>query len=159
MFIFVGMKVITAHYMGRILGCILLVFMLGCDKDRGNRNPYLIEAGFRFDLNLNLPLYSPLRFTGNAVYVDANGVGTRGVFVMNVGNDQFRAYEASCPNHLPNECSTMQLKSDIAICPCEDFEYYLFTGQQASPPQDGTRYYDLLEYRTDFNGGVVSVSN
>lgn len=159
LFIFVGMKVFADRYMKRILGGLLLIFLMACDNDRGNRNPYLLEVGFRFDLNLNLPLYSPLSNTGNAVYVGANGVGTRGVFVMNVGLEQFRAFEASCPNHAPNDCSTMQLNGQTAVCPCEDFEYSLFTGQQFSTPQDGTRYYDMLEYSTTFNGGVVIVSN
>jgi len=145
--------------MKRIFGLILMVFILCCEDDRGQRNPNLLEIGFRFDMNLNLPLYSLLANTGNAVYVGANGVGTRGIFVMNVGFDQFRAFEASCPNHLPNDCSTMQLDSQIAICPCEDFEYSLFTGQQFSPPQDGTRYYNMLEYNARFNGGVVVVTN
>jgi len=110
-------------------------------------------------MNLNLPLYSPLINTGNAVYIGANGVGTRGIFVMNVGFDQFRAFEASCPNHLPNECSTMTLTGQTAICSCEDFEYSLFTGQQFSPPNDGSRYFNMLEYNTQFNGNIVIVTN
>ncbi len=145
--------------MRRILGVVLLIFILACDNDRGNRNPYLLEVGFRFDMNLNLPLYSPLSNTGNAIFVGANGVGTRGIFVMNVGFDQFRAFEASCPNHRPNNCSTMQLNGQTAICTCEDFEYSLFTGQQFSVPEDGQRYYNMLEYNARLSGGVVSVSN
>ena len=145
--------------MKRILGCLLLIVMTACDNDRGVRNPNLLEVSFRTELNLNLPLYSPLLFTGNSVYVGINGVGTRGIFVTNVGNDQFRAYEASCPNHLPNDCSTMELNGQLVICSCEDFEYFLLSGQQSSPPQDGTRYYDLLEYNARFNGGTVVVTN
>ncbi|NHF58712.1 hypothetical protein FK220_005135 [Flavobacteriaceae bacterium TP-CH-4] len=145
--------------MKRIWGLLFMIFLFSCDNDRGTRNPYLQEIGFRFDLNLSLPLYSPLTNTGNAVYVGANGVGTRGVFVINAGFDQFRAFEASCPNHPPNDCSTMELNGQTAVCPCEDYEYSLFTGQQLSRPDDGNRYYDMLEYRAVFNGGVVSVSN
>ena len=139
-----------------------LVFMLvlfSCNNDRGTRNPFLQEVGFRFELNLNLPLYSPLTNTGNVVYVGANGVGTRGVFVINSGFDQFRAFEASCPNHVPNDCSTLRRSGQTATCDCEDYEYSLFTGQQLNRPSDGNRYYDMLEYRTTFNGNVVSVSN
>ena len=132
---------------------------MACESNQGVRNPFLIDARFRVDLNLNLPLYSPLLFTGNSVYVGTNGVGTRGIFVTNVGNDLFRAYEASCPNHLPNDCSTMELDGQVVSCSCEDFEYFLLSGQQSSPPQDGTRYYDLLEYNARLNGGVVVVTN
>jgi len=145
--------------MNRIFGVLLLVFIFACDDDRGRRNPNLLEIGFRFDMNLNLPLYSPLTNIGNPVYIGANGVGTRGVFVMNVGFDQFRAFEASCPNHLPNECSTMELIGETAVCPCEDFTYSLFTGQQFDIPNDGMLYYNMLEYSARLNGGVLVISN
>ncbi len=142
-----------------VVAMVLCVLLLSCNNDRGTRNPYLQEVGFRFDLNLNLPLYSPLTNTGNVVYIPTNGVGTRGVFVINAGFDQFRAFEASCPNHAPNSCSTLKLQGQTASCDCEDYEYSLFTGQQLNRPKDGQRYYDMLEYRATFNGGVVSVSN
>ena len=145
--------------MKRIWSLILLVSLLACSNDRPNRNPYLQEIGFRFDLNLNLPLYSPLTNIGNVVYIPNSGVGTRGVFVINVGFDQYRAFEASCPNHVPNDCSTMLLDGQIAVCPCEQYEYTLFTGQLQNRPQDGNRYYDMLEYRATYNGGVVVISN
>lgn len=145
--------------MRRLWFIFLLVSMLNCSKDRGTRNPYLQEIGFRFDVNLNLPLYSPLTNPGNAIYVGTQGVGTRGVFVMNTGFDIFRAFEASCPNHAPNSCSTMVLDGQNAICSCEDFEYSLFTGQQLNRPDDGKRYYDMLEYRATQSGNSVVISN
>lgn len=117
------------------------------------------EVGFRFEANLNLPLYSPLTNTGSAIYIDNQGVGIRGVFVINKGFDQFFAWEASCPNHAPNACSTMDLNSQTVICSCEDFEYSLFTGQQLNRPDDGKPYYDLLFYNTSFDGTTVVISN
>lgn len=140
--------------------CLLFLslFMLACSNDQGQRNPYLQEIGFRFDINLNLPLYSPLTNPGNAVYIGAQGVGIRGVFVMNTGF-AYRAFEASCPNHSPSSCSTTELDGQTAICGCEGFEYSLFTGQQFSPPNDGERYFNMLEYRATQNGSVVVISN
>jgi len=145
--------------MNRVLGIFLLILMLSCDNDRPERNPYLQEIGFRFDLNLSLPLYSPLTNPGNAVYIGSQGVGNRGVFIINSGFDQFRAFEASCPNHPPNNCSTMEINSQTAVCPCEDYEYSLFTGQQFTPPDDGNRYYNMLEYHAVQSGNVVTISN
>jgi nitrite reductase/ring-hydroxylating ferredoxin subunit len=132
---------------------------LSCNNDRGTRNPFLQEIGFRFDVNLNLPLYSPLTNPGNAIYIDSQGVGTRGVFVINTGFDVFRAFEASCPNHAPNSCSTMDLDGQNAFCSCENYEYSLFTGQQLNRPDDGNRYYDMLEYRATQSGNTVVISN
>lgn len=145
--------------MTRLFGLLILVLMVSCDTNTTNRNPYLLEIGFRFDMNLNLPLYSPLTNTGNAIYVGAEGVGTSGIFAINAGFNQFRAFEASCPNHAPNQCSTMVLNGQTATCSCEDYEYSLFTGQMLNKPDDGKRYYDMLEYRANFGGNVLSVSN
>lgn len=145
--------------MMRIWSIVFITFLLSCDNDRTNRNPFLQEIGFQFNVNLNLPLYSPLTNVGNAVYIGTQGVGTRGVFVINSGFDQFRAFEASCPNHAPNNCSTMELDGQTATCSCEDYEYSLFTGQQLNRPDDGNRYYDMLEYRASFNGNSVIISN
>jgi len=143
----------------RIWGIVLLVCFLSCESDRTNRNPFLQEIGFRFDINLNLPLYSPLTNSGSSIYIGSQQVGTRGVFVVNSGFDVFRVFEASCPNHAPNECSTMTLNGTVATCSCEDFEYSVFTGQQLNRPDDGTRYYDMLEYRAAVSGNVVVISN
>ncbi len=145
--------------MPRFLSLVVLVLLLSCDNDSGNRNPFLQEIGFRFDMNLNLPLYSPLTNLGNALYIDSPGIGTRGVFVIKSNFDQYRAFEASCPNHVPNACSTMSLNGQVVTCSCEDYQYSLFTGQLLNRPDDGERYYDLLEYRATQNGNVVVVTN
>lgn len=145
--------------MTRFWGLLLLALLLSCNNDRTNRNPFLQEIGFRFDINLNLPLYSPLTNTGNVVPINSAEVGTRGVFVINAGFDQYRAFEASCPNHAPNDCSTMSLSGQVATCACEDYEYSLFTGQQLNRPDDGNRYYDMLEYNASSSGNVVVISN
>ncbi len=139
--------------------CVVFVLLIGCESDPTNRNPYLQEVNFRFELNLNLPLYNGLNTIGNPVYVGNNGVGTRGAFVIRSGLDTFFAFEASCPNHAPNNCSTMTLNGQNVTCTCEDFEYSLFTGQQLNRPDDGNRYYDLLFYQATQSGNVVTIFN
>jgi nitrite reductase/ring-hydroxylating ferredoxin subunit len=145
--------------MKRIFLLVLLSIFCACESERTNRNPFLQEVGFRFEVNLNLPLYSPLTNTGTAILIRQDGVGTRGVFVINTGFNQYRAFEASCPNHAPNNCSTMDFIGQVATCTCEDYAYSLFTGQQLNRPDDGNRYYDMLEYRANFSGTSVNISN
>lgn len=140
-------------------GFILFVFLFSCDSDGTNRNPYLQEVNFRFELDLNLPLYNSLNNIGNPIYVGNNGVGTRGVFVIKSGLDSFFAFEASCPNHAPNNCSTMTLDGQNVVCSCEDYTYNLFTGQQLNRPDDGNRYYDLLFYNASQSGNIITISN
>ncbi|MCK0146320.1 hypothetical protein MWU78_11750 [Arenibacter sp. F26102] len=142
-----------------ILGILLFFFLFSCEKNSTNRNPYLQEISFRFALNLNLPLYSPLTNTGSAVYVSNAAVGTKGAFVINTGFNSYMAWEASCPNHAPNECSTMSLDGQLVTCSCEGYEYHLFTGQLMNRPEDGRSYHDLLYYKATYSGNSVIISN
>lgn len=137
------------------LGVCLL---LACSNDRGQRNPYLPEVNFRFEINLNLPLYAPLTNPGSPIYIASPGVGIRGVFIINNGFD-FVATEATCPNHSPSACSTMQIEGQNAVCSCEDFEYSLFTGQQLGRPNDGKQYFDMLVYQTRLSGNLLAIFN
>ncbi|MFD0798983.1 hypothetical protein ACFQZJ_16035 [Maribacter chungangensis] len=145
--------------MKRIFLLVSLLVLCACESERTNRNPYLQEVGFSFELNLNLPLYSPLTNLGSVVLVTSQEVGTRGAFVIKSGIDTYSAFEASCPNHPPNDCSTMSFSGQVATCSCEDYEYSLFTGQMLNRPDDGNRYYDMLNYRTSFNGNSVRIFN
>lgn len=137
----------------------LLILLLACNSDRSQRNPFLPEINFGFNIDLNLPLYSPLTNPGSPVYVSSGGVGIRGAFVMNTGFDVYRVFEATCPNHSPSGCSTMVIDGQNAVCSCEDFEYSLFTGQQLGRPNDGMQYFDMLEYAARLNGNVLTISN
>ncbi|MEM9078408.1 MAG: hypothetical protein AAGC43_15295 [Bacteroidota bacterium] len=137
----------------------LFLILLGCDGDPENRNPFLQEVRFRFELDLNLPLYNNLNTIGNPVYVGNAGVGIRGAFVMRNSLDSFIAFEASCPNQSPSPCSTMELDGQNVVCPCDDFIYSLFTGQLLNRPDDGNQYFDLLFYRTSQSGNTVIISN
>ncbi len=146
--------------MRRLLPIALILWtILGCSDNTQQRNPFLPELGFRFEINLNLPLYSPLTNQGNPVVINSPDIGVRGVVVMNSGFDQYVAWELSCPNHPPNSCSTMELDGQLVRCRCEDYEYTLFTGQLLNRPDDGERYYDLLFYRATRSGNIVTISN
>lgn len=151
--------------MRKILVVLGLLVFLGCDNGNSNdRNPYLRETAFTFEVNLNLPLYNSLTTIGNAIYIDNPNVGVRGIFVINagigVGNNTFLAWEASCPNHTPNSCSTMALVGGTSCtCSCEDYEYTLFTGQLLTEPQGEERVYGLLNYQTRVNGNIITIFN
>ncbi|MBU3028128.1 hypothetical protein Q4603_07305 [Zobellia galactanivorans] len=145
--------------MKRLFSILIVLSTLSCSKDGVVRNPYLQEVGFRFDMNLNLPLYSQLTNIGSIVFVDNAGVGIRGIYVIQSGIDQYRAFEATCPNHVPNDCSTMTQNGLEVTCSCDDLVYNLFTGQLINPPEEGKRYYDMLEYRATRSGRIILVTN
>jgi len=140
----------------RIASFLLLALMIftGCqgDDDGNNRNPFLIDANFSIQLSSIESL--DLDIPANPIYTPLGGI--RGVFVINTGSGLL-AWEASDPNRVPNDCSTMVIADGIfAQSQCDDANRYnLFTGQA-----DGqTLEFTMLPYRVTENGGIITVSN
>ncbi|MEL0318061.1 MAG: hypothetical protein VW979_03305, partial [Flavobacteriaceae bacterium] len=93
------LKKITAFSL--LLVAALLTY--GCGKIPLDRNPYLVDIRFQRTLNLALPLYSGLNYTGNSLLIE--DLGINGVIIFNLNGRTFLAWEATCPNHLPTSCS------------------------------------------------------
>ena len=142
-----------------LLICCAVVCLFSCSSDDGgvNNNPFIPNALVQYQLDLALPLFDNLRFAGGSAYI-SNGGGVRGFFVFNLSGDQFFAWEASCPNHTPNNCSTMTIQGVLATCSCEDYEYSLATGQLLNPVE-GQDSYPMINYRVMKNGDVLTISN
>lgn len=133
----------------RYFSLLLLFILLGCSPDRiNNDNRYLPNYNFSIDINMELPLYNSLMFTGNPVFIDQAGIGINGIFVLNTGGG-YVAYEASCPNQELSACSRMQLNGIVAICPCDEAEYTLFGGQAEG------KEYPLKSYRVQIISNTV----
>lgn len=129
------------------------VLFLGCSKDKfNNNNPYLPNFPFSIDINTNLPLYSSLKFAGNAVKAYPSGGPSRGIIVFNSGSS-FNAYDGACPNQDLSSCSTLSVSGSNANCPCGSENYNLFTGQ--CPGKE----YPLKQYRVEINGDIIRVYN
>lgn len=115
--------------------------LLSCSKDEfSNNNPYLPNYTFSVTVNMALPQYNNLLYPGNAVYIFSGSEGVRGVFVFNTGSG-YVAFDAACPNQELSSCSTMELDGIKAVCPCDDAEYSLFTGQAEG------KEYSMKQYR------------
>jgi len=128
---------------------------LGCDSDdfRSN-NRYLPNYNFSIDINLDQPLYSQLQFPANPVLITQAGIGINGVIVTNTGSG-FSAFEASCPNQELSACSPLQIDGINAICPCDEVEYNLFTGQASTEVE-----FPLKPYRVQQTGpNMIRVYN
>ena len=116
--------------MKKYLFLFLIPLLLNCSKDSiNNNNPYLPNYGFSKTINLNLPQFSQLLYTGNAVYIGDSDTGVRGIFVFNAGSDNYLAYDAACPNQALSSCSTMTISGIKALCSCDNVQYSFFTGQ------------------------------
>jgi hypothetical protein len=124
---------------------LLLAFIsisLGCDKDDYvSQNPYLPNYSFTVGIDLTLPLYSELNFTGNSARIFQDGAGINGIIVINTGSG-FAAWEVTCPNQPITGCSILEIDGINAVCPCDEVAYSLFNGQ-------GPAQYPLKQYRVE----------
>jgi len=138
---------------------LLLGFILffGCTKSKESRNPYLVDVRFQREINLSLPLYNNLNFVGGSVLL--NDIGINGVMVFNLNGSTFLAWEATCPNHLPENCSKLTINGVLANCGCEDYQYSLATGQLLNPTEDLNPPRGLLFYQIQNYNGNLRVSN
>lgn len=136
---------------------IILLTVFSCKKEDqiNNDNPYLIDPLVSMTLNLNLPEYNPLKFPGNSIIINQQGI--KGIVIYNVNNDLYTAFELSDPNHTPNECSRMTIVGIIASCPCESdtHSYDIVTGQH----QTNENLYPMLQYLAIRTGDNIHVSN
>ena len=143
---------------------MIFLFLIGCsDNENSNKNPYIPNYNFSVELNLNLPLYSNLKSPGNGIYYSSQDAGAKGLIIFYTGST-YNAFDAACPNQALSSCSTMAFKKldpndplkidkTTVVCPCDNAEYSLFSGQSAG------KQYPLKQYRTEVNGTVLRVFN
>jgi|SRR5690606_38272161 len=140
---------------------ILFIFMasliFACSKndDKQDRNPYLTDPAVNLSLNLNLPEYNPLKFPGNYIITSQ---GIKGIVVYCVSESQYLAFELTDPNHVPNNCSRMEIDGVIASCTCpnDDNEYFITSGQHITKPGE---MYPMQQYNAQLSGNSVIVTN
>ncbi|MGA9637157.1 Rieske (2Fe-2S) protein [Flavobacterium sp.] len=138
------------------------VLLMSCSSNsNSNQNPYIPNYPVSLTINLDLPQYNDLKFPSNAIY--QLGQGAKGIFVINTGSG-YNAFDAACPNQALSDCSTMGFKkldpSDVlkvdkttVVCPCDQAEYNLFSGQSAG------KKYPLKQYRVEVNQNVLRIYN
>ena len=136
---------------------ILFVVIFACksDDEQVNNNPYLFTPVVNLNLNLNLPEYNPLKFPGNSVIINSQGV--KGIVIYNVNNDFYTAFDLSDPNHVPSQRSKMSIEGIVATCPCENDtnSYDIVTGLHRT----NETLYPMQQYRAERNGDIVRVYN
>lgn len=147
----------------RLLNKFLVLFLFytvcSCESTTPIQNPFLPKVSFDVQLDLNLPLYSPLQNTGNSITLPNNLGGIKGIHITNVGFSTFRAFEVSCPNHTPSSCSSTELQGSQVNCQCEDqLSYSVFTGQLLNR-QGSETLFDLTEYQVRIEGSTLYIFN
>lgn len=141
--------------MKKLLCIASLTFLCNCRSDDTINNcNFLIDVGVNATINLNLPEYSQLMFTSNVIYI-ANQ-GNAGIYVINIGNESYRAWDAADPNRVQQPCSFLQRDGVEVISTCPDENRYnLYTGQSLGEQLPC----GLKEYRITISGANILVSN
>jgi nitrite reductase/ring-hydroxylating ferredoxin subunit len=135
----------------------LFFLLMGCSTTPIERNPYLPDIRFSIPINLSLPQYDDLRFAGGTILLP--NYGHKGIIVFNLNGNSYLAWEASCPNHLPNSCSQTEIIGVLAECSCEDYQYSLATGQLLNPPEGENTPYSMLMYQAILRGNTLEITN
>jgi hypothetical protein len=138
-----------------LIWSLTALLLTACSSDdRNPNNPYLISPIVNLQLNLNLPEYNPLNFPGNSIIITSQGI--RGIVIYNIDNSQYAAFELSDPNHVPNDCSRMDVEGIEATCLCEDGNRYnIVTGQHFTQPD----MYPMQRYRANREGSILFITN
>lgn len=133
---------------------IAVIAISGCSKEerRRNTNPFIPNYNVNIEINLNLPSYSNLRYVSGTKHITDNGAGLNGIIVYNADGNNFKAYEATCPNQIPTTCSVMQIEGLYAVCPCDNVKYSLIDGY-------GPAEWPLLAYRVEKRGDILRIYN
>lgn len=124
---------------------IAIIALTSCSGDSYvTRNPYLNAGNFSVAIDITLPSYSNLSFVANPVVIGIDGYGINGLILMKIGNDEYVAWENSCPNQELSSCSVLRVNGTYATCPCDNVQYSLFTGQPTTAMK-----YNLKAYRVE----------
>jgi len=136
-----------------LFGLLFLGLLVSCSKDSPrNTNPFLPNYSFSITINTSLPLYNGLTTPVNPVFIDQANAGISGIIAMKISDNDYRAWEASCPNQYPTACSTMDIDGLNAKCSCENYTYSLFTGV-------GSGGYTMKAYRIQVDGNNLRIYN
>lgn len=133
-----------------------LSFLISCESDDNlRRNPNLLNINVNYEVNLSLPQFNNLNFSGNSVYVP--GQGNLGLIIVNSGSS-FLAWDAADPNLTPSDCSRLIIIDGLtaeSTCDKPPNSYSLITGQ---PLVENLRY-PLFAYRVTESSGVLRIFN
>lgn len=138
---------------------LLLVLTIGilaaCSKSDEVRynNPYLADINVALQLDLSLPEYNDLQFPGSK-WVTYN-YGIKGISVYCLNPDTYIAFELTDPNHVPQNCSRLQLNGTEASCSCDDNKYNIITGQSVQ----GQTEFTLKPYRAVKVGNALEITS
>lgn len=107
-------------------------------------------------LNLNLPQYTELNYTGGAVYVDGTGSGNMGLIIIRTSTG-FMCYDRNAPHICPDATTQLKMVDRLKLlCPKDGAEWILSTGEPIKIAQITPKMYP---YQLDTSSNLLSIYN
>jgi len=138
---------------------ILLTVISACSDDTNNLLPDEMPFPQPFDrtINLTLPAYQQIQFD-NHLYL--NDIGLKGVVVVRLGQNQYAAYERTCPVEPDSACSIVTYTnsgagSSYLSCECGEAVYRDYSGDPSKSPEPRK----LREYASFLSGNSLTVES
>jgi Rieske Fe-S protein len=138
-----------------ILLIFLSVLFFKCSTENKHPvpdTPIYVEPMFIYDTEFN-SLLNPY----GVVFLKNYGYMGNGIVVVNVGNDVFKAYDATCCYEVKQGCVVKQDSNSMLLvkCNCCGSKYELTYGSVSSGPST----VPLKEYKTTFDGEYLRIYN
>lgn len=105
-------------------------------------------------INLSNPDYFVLKSIGGSISVTG---GSKGIIIYRSDANTFKAYDRHCPYQPENTCSRVSIENTglTAKDTCCSSVFQLMDGSIIGGPADR----NLVEYKTSFDGNILSINN
>ncbi len=132
------------------LASLFLCITLSCKKS-SSAIPYVPVS---IQINLSNPDYFTLKTPGGWLYVTG---GSKGIVVYRYDLSTFKAYDRHCPYHPEDACSKIAVENSglTAKDTCCGSVFQMMDGSIIGGPADR----NMLEYKTSFDGNILSINN
>lgn len=129
----------------------VLLFFSSCEKEDMHPVPNVMVD---IRINIENPSFAAINTIGNSVSVSG---GYRGIIIYRVGQNEFTAFDRSCPHHVWEQCAVVNglPGQPFAKCDCCQTTYQLLDGSKFTGPS----LFPLRAYRVNFLHPFLSINN
>ncbi|MCX6283872.1 MAG: hypothetical protein NTW31_06540 [Bacteroidetes bacterium] len=139
---------------GLVLLLLLAALVFSCSKKGDEQQPQIPYVAVNFVINPNSTQFLELNHIGG--YVPVTG-GYRGIIIYRKSETEFMAYERACA--YDPTADSAQVRMDVSgvtcYCPKCKSKYIILDGS----PYEGPSHWSLKQYRTNYDGTYLYVSN
>jgi nitrite reductase/ring-hydroxylating ferredoxin subunit len=137
-----------------IFTIIFVILLFGCKKEKKHPVP---DIPVYETINIYDAEYNNLLNPYGIVTIKNSGFEGNGIIVVNLGNNEFMAYDATCTYEVKKDCKVSPDPNSMTIvkCNCCGTKYEVTYGSVS----EGIAGYPLKNYKTSFDGEYLRIYN